>query len=92
MQTLVKAIRLYACTMAAFLVPAATNAQQRSVDTAYVERRLSALQQQLANLSARIEQLRAQDQQIQQQLEGMRTKLDARLERLEKAGSRTGRR
>jgi TolA-binding protein len=78
--------------VAILLLPTATIAQQRSVDTAYVERRLSALQQQLANLSARLEQIRAQDDQFQQQLEGMRTKLEPRLERLEKSGSRTGRR
>jgi len=52
---------------------------------------LNALQQQLANLGARIEQIRAQDQQFQQ-LEGMRTRLEARPERLEKGGSGTGRR
>lgn len=87
-----KMARLCACSLALFVVPAATIAQQRSVDTAYVERRLNALQQQLASLNARVEQIRAQDQQLQQQLEAMRTRLEARLERLEKGGTRTGRR
>lgn len=86
------AVRLYACVSAIFLVPTATIGQQRSIDSAYVERRLSALQQQLANLNARLEQIKVQDQQLQQQLEAMRTKWEARLERLEKGGSRSGRR
>ena len=87
-----KAARLYACVSAIFLVPTAAIGQQRSIDTAYVERRLSALQQQLADLNARLEQIRAQDQQLQQQLEIMRKKWEARLERLEKGGARSGRR
>jgi TolA-binding protein len=87
-----KAVRLYACALAIFLAPTAAIGQQRSIDTAYVERRLSALQQQLANLNARIEQIREQDLQLQQQLEAMRTKWEARIGRLEKGGSRSGRR
>ncbi|WP_395710029.1 hypothetical protein [Reyranella sp.] len=87
-----KTVGLYACVSTIFLVPTATNGQQRSVDMAYVERRLSALQQQLATLNARLDQIRAQDQQLQQQLEALRTKWETRLERLEKGGNRSGRR
>jgi DNA repair exonuclease SbcCD ATPase subunit len=85
-------IRASLGALAILLAPVPAIGQQRGVDAAYVERRLAALQQQLANLSARLEQIRAQDQQFQQQLDGMRAKLEVRLERLEKAGSRAGRR
>ncbi|MFO1161959.1 MAG: hypothetical protein U1E60_24185 [Reyranellaceae bacterium] len=76
--------------LAIAFVPAAAMGQ-RSGD-AYIEGRLTGLQQQLANLSTRIEQLRRQDQQFQQQLDAMQKRLEPRLERLEKGGPRSGRR
>ncbi len=87
-----KAVGIWIGVMALFLVPALAIGQQRGVDAAYVERRLSGLQQQLADLAAHIDRLKAQDQQLQQQMKVMRTALEARLERLEKGASRPRRR
>ena len=86
-----KAVSLYVVVVAILLVPA-TAVAQRSGDAAYIAGRLTGLQQQLAELSARLEQLKIQDQQLQQRLEEMRTNFEARLDRLERAGARPGRR
>ena len=85
-----KAVSLYVVVVAILLVPATV--AQRSGDAAYIAGRLTSLQQQLAELSARLEQLKIQDQQLQQRLEEMRTNFEARLDRLERAGARPGRR
>ena len=81
-----KAILCYLSVLTGVLLPGTAFAQ-RGGDAAYIDGRLSGLQQQLAELSARIEQLKIQDQQLQQQLERMRN-FDARLDRLEKGGGR----
>ena len=81
-----KAILCYLIVLTGVLLPGTAFAQ-RGGDAAYIDGRLSGLQQQLAELSARIEQLKIQDQQLQQQLERMRN-FDARLDRLEKGGGR----
>jgi TolA-binding protein len=73
-----RTLRLYVVALAVLLLPAAAFAQ-RSGDPAYIEGRLSGLQQQLADLSARIKELKIQDQQLQQRLERMRTNFEARL-------------
>jgi TolA-binding protein len=86
-----KAILCYLIVLTAFLLPGTAFAQRGS-DAAYIEGRLSGLQQQLVDLSARLEQLKIQDQQLQQRLEEMRTKFEARLGRLESVGAGSGRR
>jgi TolA-binding protein len=86
-----KAIICYLIVLTSFLLPGTAFAQRGS-DAAYIEGRLSGLQQQLADLSARIEQLKIQDQQLHQRLQRMRTNFEARLERLEKGGAGSGRR
>lgn len=58
-----------------------------SQDAAYTQGRLDRLQRQIADLSSKLEQLKAQDQQLQQQLEAMRTKFEARLERVERGNA-----
>ncbi|MGD9884903.1 MAG: hypothetical protein AB7F22_35675 [Reyranella sp.] len=68
---------------AIMLLPTSTPAQ----NAFYIQGRLDGLQRQLADLATLIEQLKAEDQQLQQQLESMRTKFEARLERLEKGGA-----
>jgi TolA-binding protein len=87
-----KAVGTWIGVMAVFVMPALAIGQQRGIDAAQVDRRLSGLQQQLADLAAHIDRLKAQDQQLQQQMKVMRASLDARLERLEKGASRPGRR
>lgn len=86
-----KAARLRIVVLAVLLVPATVGAQQRG-DPTNIQGRLAGLQQQLAELSARVEQLKVQDQRLQQRLEEMRNNIDARLDRLEKAGARPARR
>lgn len=87
-----KASGIWIVVMAVCQVPALAIGQQRGIDAAYVDRRLSGLQQQIANLAAHIDRLKAQDQQVQQQMNVMRAALEARLERLEKGVSRPSRR
>jgi TolA-binding protein len=86
-----KAVSLCVVAAAILFLPASLGAQQRS-DPGNIQGRLAGLQQQLAELSARLEQLKRQDQQLQQRLEETRTSIEARLERLEKAGARPPRR
>jgi TolA-binding protein len=81
-----KVVLCYLIVLTGVLLPSTAFAQ-RGGDAAYIDGRLSGLQQQLAELSARIEQLKIQDQQLQQQLERMRN-FEARLDRLEKGGGR----
>ena len=73
-----RTLRLYVVALAVLLLSAAAFAQ-RSGDPAYIEGRLSGLQQQLGDLSARIKELKIQDQQLQQRQERMRTNFEARL-------------
>lgn len=80
------AVSLCVVAAAILLLPAGLAAQQRN-DPGNIQGRLAGLQQQLAELSARLEQLKRQDQQLQQRLEETRASIEARLERLEKAGS-----
>jgi len=78
-----------ACVAAVILLlPVSAFAQ----DGVYIQGRLDGMQRQLSELSARIEELKAQDQQLQQRLEGMRTSVEARVQRLEKGGAGSGRR
>jgi TolA-binding protein len=71
---------VHPCVVAAtvLLLPADAFAQ-RSGDPAYIEGRLTGLQQQLADLSARIKELKIQNQQLQERLETMRANFETRL-------------
>ena len=75
---MIKAVHPCVVAVAILLLPATAFAQ-RSGDPAYIERQLSGLQQQLADLSARIKELRIQEQQLQQRLDNMRSNFEARL-------------
>jgi TolA-binding protein len=75
---MMKAVHPCIVAAAILLLPTAAFAQ-RSGDPAYIEGRLTELQQQLADLSARIKELRIQDQQLQERMERMRTNLETRL-------------
>ena len=77
-KTMIKAVHPCVVAVAILLLPATAFAQ-RSGDPAYIERQLSGLQQQLADLSARIKELRIQEQQLQQRLDNMRSNFEARL-------------
>ena len=75
---MMKAVHPCIVAAAILLLPTAAFAQ-RSGDPAYIQGRLTGLQQQLADLSARIKELKIQDQQLQERLETMRANFEARL-------------